>query len=161
MTNERQARLEAKVKAVNRAHAHAVKLYDALVAVFTPLVGCKILKADNTLLQSVQKGMPDLGGDARSLRVYRNQSNYSLAWTVNASENFVGGNGCLYYEISVYVGDLDGQVLTKIMDPANQGFRRTDYTAAEVAGKRDVFEKAKKVMEDAKSDLWPFGENDR
>ncbi len=161
MTNERQARLEAKVKAVNRAHAHAVKLYDALVPVFTPLVGCKILKADNTLLQSVQKVIPVVEGGNSSLRVYRNQSNYSLAWTVNASENIVGQQSCLYYEISVYVGNLDGQVLKDIMDPANQGFRRTDYTAGEIEGKRNVYEEAKKVMEDAKSALWPFGENDR
>ena len=62
------------------------------------------------------------------------------------------------HEVTIYVGDLNGSVLTSISPPFEG---RADYTAEEVVEKRAKYEKAKKLADAARSDLSPFGENDR
>ena len=149
-------RLSPKVKAVNVANAYGIELYDKLAAVFTPLVGCKIEKADGTLLAKVAKLMPSLPHGV-GLSVYRYTSNYSLMYVVKTCESD-GYNGCMYHETSVYIGEMRDGVLVKL---CNKPELRTDYTVAEVEANRKAYEVAKEAASQAESKLHPFGEYDR
>ena len=48
--DERPARLAARVKAVNAAHACANELHRTLIDIFRPLVGVKLFKVDGSFL---------------------------------------------------------------------------------------------------------------
>lgn len=147
----------AKVKAVNKAHGYANKLCADLQATFAPLVGQKIEKADGGLLAKVAKLLPEFP-HSPSLHVYRYISNYSLAWSVKTCEHIADTCGCLYYDVTVYVGDMRDGVLVKLSDPC---VFRTDYTVAEVDAKREAYRAAKSAAGAAQSALYPFGEYDR
>jgi hypothetical protein len=150
-------RLKARVRAVNAANLYAAELYKKLVAVFEPFVGQKILKADGTLLAKIEPLVKALNlPNTPKLSVYRHSSDYSLAWTVKTSE--WTQEYTVYHEVVVYIGDLGLQTLKGITPPYDHAF---NYTAEDVAAKRKAYEAAKKVMEDARSELYPFGEYDR
>ena len=147
----RENALKAKVKAVNRCHEEAMKLYDRLVEVFRPLVGHKITKVDGSLLAKVAKLLPKFplcSGHS----VYRGGSDHTLGWCVKTCEAIEDGN-CLYYEIGVYLGNMSNGVLNNIMD---RPMLRTDYTASQIRAKRKTFKEARKAMEVAEAVLWPF-----
>ena len=153
------AALDAKVKAVNRANGEALKLHSVLVEIFRPLVGTKVEKADGTLLKKIADLLPELPYTSK-LHVYKNVSNYFLAWNVKAVEGY-GEHHCTSHEASVYVGFLAngaGFVLEKLADPPDL---RTDYTAEEVLAKRADFDVKRKAADAAKCALGPFGEFDR
>jgi len=154
--NTRVEKLTAKVAAVNRANEYAARLYAALVEKFGPLVGQKILKADGTLLAKYAGLVPDLPCSP-DLHVYRHSSDYSLAWTV---KTWIGlSHSCMYHEVTVYVGDLRGATLDKMTVHPFTG--RTDYSVEEITAKRLSAESAKRVADELRSDLYPFGEEDR
>lgn len=155
--NTRVEKLTAKVAAVNRANEYAARLYAALADNFAPLVGQKIIKADGTLLAKYEKLLPVLACSP-DLHVYRHSSDYSLAWTVKTCE-FMPPHSCMYHEVTVYVGDLRGATLEKMTVHPFTG--RTDYSVEEITGKRLAAESAKKVADELRSDLYPFGEEDR
>lgn len=148
----RENRLAAKVKAVNACHLAHNEWLEKLRQVFMPLVGQKILKADGTLLSSVAKLMPKLPNTVQ-LSIYRHTSNYSLAWTVKTCEDIDGSSGCLYYTTTFYVGELDGQVLSKI---AEWDVLRYDYTVEEIELKRFHLKKCKEAVSQAEYALGPF-----
>ena len=148
-------KLAAKVKATNKANQTAIELYPKLVAVFRPLIGQKIVKIDGSLLTKIADLLPPLPND-HDLRVYRNRSEYTLSWIVNASEQ-VNDHSCTYAEIGLYIGDLNGNVLTKIYDEPQL---RANYTVTEVEAQRAAYWSAQKVADAAKSALHPFGEYD-
>lgn len=157
--------LEARVMAVNEAHAYAAKLSVTLRELFRPLVGCKILKADGTLLKSVKETLPEtLFPSTPRLHVYRNVSDYSLGWMVKTCVTDERSHGN-YYEVAVYVGDLgdkwtgQGQVLAKLNETPFAG--RTDYTAADIQAKRERYKELQKLADDAKSAIYPFDLIDR
>jgi hypothetical protein len=152
----RETALKAKVNAVNRAHAYAHRLYATLAPIFQPLIGEKIFKADGTLTAKCLKLMPELPHGI-DLHVYKHVSDYSLAWTVKTCEMIEGESCCLYYEITVYVGEMNKGVLTKLSTPFSG---RVDYTPAEIQDKRNKVELAEKALSDARSALWPFAERD-
>lgn len=154
--------LAAKVKAVNSAHTHAKRVFALLAPVFAPFVGQQIETAPGPLLAKLKKLLPDLP-DIRgtsSIQVFRESSPYSLRWTVKACES-VNPSGCVYYEVSVYIGDMRGGVFVKAYDAAHSvdGWR-TDYTAEEIAGKHAAVKAAEDALSEAKSALWPFNERD-
>jgi len=154
--NTRVEKLTAKVAAVNRANEYAARLYAALVEKFGPLVGQKILKADGTLLAKYAGLVPDLPCSP-DLHVYRHSSDYSLAWTVKTWTLLP--HSCMYHEVTVYVGDLRGATLDKMTVHPFTG--RTDYSVEEITAKRLSAESAKRVADELRSDLYPFGEEDR
>ena len=155
--DNRQAALKAKVKAVNKAHTEAKRLYGILQPIFASLVGEKIEKVDGSLTQKVLKLVPDLGADGRNVRVWRTRSNYSLAWSISVSENY-NETTCLYYETTVYIGNMRDGVLTDVNYDAPES--RTDYTVDEVVAKRAAVKVAEKVLSDAQGVLFPFTERD-
>lgn len=150
----RTDRLIPKVAAVNKANAYALELYKKLVPIFEPLVGSMIEKKDGSLLAKVEKLLPEFKFTPQ-LHVYKHRSDYSLAWCVKTCEVVAGC--ATYHEVTVYIGDMSNGVLTKITPPAE---RRTDYTVEEIVKKREAYEKAKKIADDAKGELFPFGEYD-
>ena len=147
--------LKAKVKAVNYCHEEANKLYDVLLPIFKPLLGCRVDKMDGTFLAKIAKLVPDFHPIPR-LSVFRSTSEYSLSFTVKACEQITDSHGCLYYEITLYIGDLRGGILTELT--ARPKPFRTDFSEQEILDKRITWRKARDAFESARSDLWPFGE---
>ena len=148
--------LKARVKAVNAANDYANKLYPQLVAIFEPLVGEQVLKADGTLLAKYQKLLPDFPS-SNGLHVYKHSSDYSLAWCVKTCEQVEDHCTCVYHEVTVYIGSLSGKTLKEIDRPFEG---KTDYTVADVQAARERYKEAKKAADEAKSALFPFGEYD-
>jgi hypothetical protein len=153
--NDRELTLAAKVKATNKANAYAMEIYDKLAAVFAPLVGQKIEKADGSLLAKVQKLLPEFISGV-PMHVYRYNSNYSLMYVVKTCES-IPPHTCTYYEASCYVGEMRDGVLTKL---CNRPQLRTDYTVDEIKAARKAYAEAQKLADDAKGKLHPFGEYD-
>jgi len=147
----REKRLEAQIKAHNRAATRGLELYAALTAIFRPLVGKKVCKA-NGLLAKVKALLPKLE-NTPSLMIYQHSSNYSLVWAVKACEQV--GDVCEYGEVSVRIGELNGLVLEKICDYPDL---RDDYSVAEIKAAREEVKAAQKVLDEAKAKLNPFVE---
>jgi len=158
-----QTVLEARVRGVNKAHDYANQLYSQLRAVFEPFVGQQIFKVDGTLLAKVKKLVDALNLPCTvSLHVYRHVSDYSLAYTVKTCEvvpTEPGNYGtAYYYEITVYVGEIKGKILTKINKAPNFN---TKNRASDVVEARERYKEAKKLADEAHSALYLFGEYDR
>jgi len=155
-------KLKARVKARNKANEYSNKLYPILAAIFASLVGQKILTAPGDLTAKVKKLMPELP-NTTGLSVFRDRSSYrygswySLSWTVKVCEMVEGGCTCVYEEVTVYIGKLEGQVLSEIEKPCNG---RTDYTVKEVEQWREEYKRAAREADKARCALFPFGEND-
>jgi hypothetical protein len=154
--NYREARLQAKVAAVNNAFTHAAEWHPKLSEVFKPFVGQKLEKADGQFLAKIQKLVPGLPNSVR-FSVYRHISNYSLAYVVKTCEMVPEEHGCEYFEVVMYVGKMQNGVLTAL-EPAPNG--RTDWTAEEVKEKQATLRKAKEMVSTAQGELYPFGEYD-
>jgi hypothetical protein len=156
-------KLAIRVRGVNKANARANKLYDELIPIFKPLVGKPLFKVTGGLFEKYKKLVPDFPYGHGLPQIYRNSSNYSLSYTVKTWEaepsNIPGHSDIGYYhETTVYIGDLQNGVLTKLYDPPNF---KTDYNAADIAAKREAYQKAKEAADKAQSALFPFGEYDR
>jgi hypothetical protein len=150
----KQERLEARVRAVNRANAYAAELYPALRKVFEGLVGKQVVKKEGGLLARVKAMLPELPCTP-GLHVYRSVSVYSIAFVVKTCES--GEGYCFYHETAVQVGALKGGVLVELSEPFAA---RADYTADEVLRKREAFEAAERAYREARSELHLFGEHD-
>jgi hypothetical protein len=148
--------LETRVHGVNRAHQYANELYPKLVAVFQSFIGQKITKVDGSLLAKVQKEVNGLGLPCEhNLHVYRRPSNYALCYMVKTCETTE--NSCHYHEASVTVGNLDNGFLVSLCDPPQY---KTDFSAFWIADARKRYEEAKKLADQARGELYPFGEYD-
>lgn len=154
----REDKLRAKVKATNAANAEANRLESELKTYFAQFVGKKILKKDESLLAAIAASMPSLP-NRHDLRCHRERSSYTLYFQVTASTALPDGS-CMYAKSSVPVGDVRAQdgVLVCV-NPFHS--LRTDYTFEEIQAKRDKVAEAKKVLDDARSELYPFDEYDR
>lgn len=162
-------KLEASVFATNKAHEEGIKLYNLLAPIFRPLVGTKILKADGSFTQKVEKLIPKLPYQY-PLHITINSRQYDISYTVRYFANYsrerydrwedkdVVEEASLSRDTTIYIGKLDGAVLTEIWDSPN---RRTDYTVEEVLANRAAFKAAEEVYNAAKSALGLFGEYDR
>lgn len=146
--------VEAKCKAMNKANQYGIELYEKLVAIFKPLVGQKIEKADGTLLAKIQKLIPELPCEP-FFRAYKKSSNYSLFWGIYVSEPVIDDerNSYLNHEVSLYIGDMRDAVLMEIRDAHD---RRTDYNADEVMALIADQELKKKAYEDVRNQLYKF-----
>ncbi len=155
--------LETRVRAANAANAYANDLWQKLTEIFRPFVGKQITAKSGQLLSKVEKLLPEFPCTP-DLHVYRHVTNYSLAWTVKACEvakDVVMGHGGIanYWETTVYIGDLQGTVLSKLCESyQDKPIWRTDYTVEEVLANREAAKAAKKAYDDAKNNCYPFGE---
>lgn len=157
------ARLDAKVAAVNKANAEANRLRPLFIEAFRPFVGKKILTHSGLAQKPkeiVAKLLPPWKPDGYTTpTTYREPSNFSLRFTVKVCVNTPTGDGCAYHEATFTVGELDGYNLKDITEPAGQ--LRTDYTAAEVRQLRKNIDEAEKAKHDAESKLSPFSRYDQ
>lgn len=155
------AELTADVAAVNLANAYANKLLAKLQAFFSPLVGQKIIKLNGTLLAKLQDKLPAFPAEKgnpgqhehATIMTYKHNSPYSLAWAVKVCWP-VPPHSCTYYEVMVYVGDMEGDTL-KVMTTHREPWRE-DFTVAEAVERIDAFEAAKKEADDARGRVYPF-----
>jgi len=163
-TNYRSNRLKARVVAMNRCNEAVNELYLLLAAIFTPLAGQKVVKADGSLLAKyaaqVKPIMDKFNTTGPQLSVWHAaaSSRYSLVWTVKVCESMPEDGTCVYEDASVYVGNMEGQIFKDII-PAD--VHRTDYAYDEIVQLRAEYEEKKKTADAARSALFPFGESDR
>lgn len=159
--SNREDRLRARVEARNLAGAEVNRIRPLLREFFAAYVGKKVLKADGSLLKSIEDALKSSGifrETDRRLQVYRSTSNnYSLSWVSRACVNIDGE--VAYEESWVYIADLDGTEIRCLSN--DHGDERTDFTVEEVKRLRADYEAKKKIADDAKSALHPFGEYDR
>lgn len=150
-------RLEARVRATNKAHEIANQLRRQFVEALRPWVGKQVMKQTG-LLAKVEKILPETP-NTHIVRVYRHSlSSYSLAWTVHVWEGYAGGDGGVYYEVTFYVGTLAGLDLKEI-DEREPNYR-TNFTADEIERKRADLTAAKNKVSEAQGALHPFPEHD-
>ena len=156
MTNYKE-RLAAKVEAHNILHEAANSMYEQLVPIFKPLLGCKVIKADGYLLSKIKETVAATVSlkDTRVHFWQHTTRTDTLAWSVKSCVN---ANGRGYYaETVVEIGELAGSVLRGIRVHPNF---RVDYKVEEIEAAREAYAAAKKAADTAYSALFPFGEND-
>lgn len=149
--------LEARVLAVNNANREAVRLYPILRAIFEPLVGQTLLKADGSFLAKIAKQLP-IFSKTPKLSVYWHRE--SLAWGVKTCQTFMAPSWdevtmTAYYEAQVNVGRLRQGILESISEPVEL---RTDYAVDNVMQARDRYKLVKALADQAYAELAPFGE---
>jgi len=148
--------LEAKVEARNIVATEHNRLLPLLDAAFAPLVGQKILKADGSLMEKVIAKVMAPVVPSAGIQIYKLSSNYSLAFVVKACVS-CDDHGCVYDEVVVYVGGLDGSTLKGLIAPQPLP---TGYTVAGVLEARKAVVEAKEALSKAESAAWPFGSYD-
>lgn len=151
--------LQAKCEARNLVALEHNRLLPILAAAFAPLVGKKLLKVDGDILEKYANLAPKSPASTRELMVYRHRSNYSLAFTVKACVVYGEfGTGCTYAEATVYVGNLNGQVLESLIAPQPLP---ANYTPEKVLAARAEVNAAREALRRAESKLGDFGDFDR
>lgn len=148
-------RLSAKVCAVNKANAYAMRLHKLLSPIVAQWVGQDILKADGTLRVKYEKQIPKFP-EVAGIRVYKRVASYGLSFSVSGSENAEDCTMC--YEASCNLAKLSNGVVGELYQCPEL---RTDYTAEEIEEKRKAYKKAEELAREAESALTPFGEYDR
>lgn len=149
--------LQAKVEARNRVNLEHNRLLAYCATAFGPLVGKKILKVDGDLLEKFKHLSPV--GNTRELMIYRLSSNYSLAFVVKACVSYGEFDShCVYEEATVYVAELDGANLGKLIAPQPLP---VNYTPEAILAAREEVKAAKEALRRAESKLAGFGEYDR
>lgn len=151
------ARLTARVKARNLANKMANELSRKYAEAFAPFIGKQIDKVDGDFLEKVKKIVP-ADPNVPGVSTYRNKTRYDLVFYVKVCVNVEGEGTCVYEEQSMYIGKLDGQVLTALTPRPD---RPTDYSVEKVLALRKAYEAAKNAASEAESALFPFGEYDR
>src|SRR4051812_45574660 len=108
----REDRLEAKVKAFNRAGVEATRWQKKFLAIFAPYVGKKVL-TNSGLVHKLKAAVGELPCTP-AFHMYREaQYSHSLIYTVKTCESY-GEHSCCYAEVSFYVGKLNNDVLTEL-----------------------------------------------
>lgn len=168
-------RLNAKVRAYNKVNARAMELQPELLAIFRPFVGKKILTNAGLVakLRPLVEAMREREqAPSRGFQLWRDQSNYTLGFTLRAWEGYQGeAHGGSYAEAYIRVGEFgrvgatSGEhretprdVLAKLNEEPL--ILRTDYNAEEVRALRKAAEAAAEKAREAERALNPFGKYD-
>lgn len=159
--SDRLNRLRARVEARNLAAAEANRIRPLLREFFASYVGKKVLKADGSLLKSIDDALNAAGifpVYSNRLHVYRStSSHYSLTWVAKSCVVIEGA--VAYEEAAVYIATLSGADLSHMN--ADHGDEKCNYTVEEIQALRKDYEVKKRIADDAKSALYPFGEFDQ
>lgn len=174
MTHNSQ--LGSKVFARNRCNTLVKDYVTKAVALFTPLMGKKIVKkTTNGFNDKVKNEIAAVFGElpcngALHVRIYADSfwGGYNLKVTVTLTEQYddpnKAGRNQGYEDASstIYFGECDTEgVLTKFSDNMHLDSYRTDYTVDEVKAARKELADAQKLVDAAKSKLNYFGEHER
>lgn len=155
--------LTAQVAAVNRACAYAPELHAALVLIFRPFLGKKVIKADRTLTKQAAAAVACFVRHDRGMSVSHDTSDYWLYFRILASEFYAfdgDRSGCgssASYCCPVCVGKLeDGCLVTINSEEPKPG--RSDWTVPEVQELQRAVRLAREALRTAESNLFPFKE---
>lgn len=152
--------LDAKVAAVNNANRYASEIHTILSAFFEQYVGKKIQKANGDLIKSISDKLPEFVC-TNSLHVYRVSSEYNLIFVVKTCEssvgNFVEDYLATYHETYMYIGEMYGGELKRIVEPVSY---KHDHSADSVRQARLVYRRMQELADEAKGLLYSFGEYD-
>lgn len=149
--------LEAKVKATNIANAKANELYTVLAPIIANWEGHDILKVDGTLKLKYANQLPEFPFNP-SLRITRDNTKYSLSFSVSACVNIEGQPTCLYVNATTYLAKVSNGVVGEICPPTALP---TDYNADAIEMARNEYKAAQAVADELKYKFYPFGEYDR
>lgn len=147
--------LEIKVLLVNKYNEMANKYHPLVVKFLASFLNEKILKADGTFTKKVQTALDALNLPSSFDCSVNVRYLYGLWLSVRVAYN---NNGHAHYkdnEIRISGVCPDG-VLVELHDAYSD--RKTDYRAEEIAEQRKEVAKLKKVYEEARNKLEPFGE---
>lgn len=145
--------LKAKVQALNKTLEVSRIVQKELLAIFAEHVGCKICRIDGSLLRAVQAKIPEFKNFGSNVQVYKYYSNYTLQWVVKVCQQVEGECHSVYKELTVYVGDIQDGVFTKLAAPAEL---LEYFTVEQVEYLMEEKEKAEKALAEANSALHLF-----
>jgi hypothetical protein len=161
LRKENETSLDAKVQAQNTAAFIANELYPVFRAIFEPMVGKKVLKADGTLLAKVEEQLPKIQ-NISGVHVYRQSTQqnlyWSLCWAVKVSCTVKNSPFCVYQETFIPVGALDDGVLVELFDETDK--KRDDYDVNEIRQLQEVYRVKMEEARQAERALNPFRYND-
>lgn len=143
--------LQYLVKAVNRANKWANELNETLHKLLVPFIGKKVVRADGILTANVKAVLPVFINTYDESACWSN-TEYSIGLRIRLRE-YSPQRECINHDESIYLGELRDQVLVRVLKPT---IRRTDWTVAEVLGKRDAYQKARQALDDCEAALYPF-----
>lgn len=147
-------KLTAKVAARNRVAAYVKEVAPQILAALTPFVGQKVELATGELSAKAKKALEPFLGNKDKIQIYRGSSNYSLYFVFKTSES-LPEYSCIYDEVSFYVGDLSGGILTKINEFKPENYK-SDWNAAEIAQTLAAAEAKRKEAQNLESSVYPF-----
>lgn len=154
-------KLSAKVAARNNANRIAWELAPKLFEVLAPFVGQKVILATGGKSAKLKAALAAFCQSTVPVSIWIDQGHgYSLVLRVKTCES--GPRSCAYMEASIYLGELNCGVLTKLFEMPEARHYRTDYTPEEVRALREDW-KAKRDAASAARSLWEvpeFGEHD-
>ena len=158
LRKENETSLDAKVQAQNTAAFIANELYPVFRAIFEPMVGKKVLKADGTLLAKVEEQLPKIQ-NISGVHVYRQNSVFcTLCWVVKVSCAVKGSPFWEHKEVYITTGLIDGVVLGKLFDEIDK--KRDDYDVNEIRRLQEVYRVKMEEARQAEQALNPFRYND-
>jgi hypothetical protein len=152
MSYYNEEHLKAKIRAVNRANAYAEQLSNTLIPIFKELIGKKVKKVGGLTIK-VKSLLPDFP-HSPEINVYYHDSNYSVFFIVKVSEMIGNSCTCLYYELTLNIGKLDGGILTEVYEQ----FKATSYNLEDIKNKIEVCKNAQRALDSAKDDLGIFAD---
>jgi hypothetical protein len=155
--------LAAKVAATNRAN-HAVVLLQRYVAQrLTPFIGQKVIKNTGwgtglTKKVSAHIGQIKCDRPGEHFHISHGGAWISVRLSVSRCYKDERRESSMSYEAYASVGRTEDGILQELIEPPKL---RTDYTEAEIRGKRALLRDLEDKVRDAKSALDGFGEYDR
>ena len=153
--------LEAKVAARNQVNRDALSFYPAAIKALRPFAGQKILNQGNVKSANLVAALPKFS-NTPDLSVYFESNGWGISMNVKVCVSFPNARdeycSACYAEQSVYLGDVEKFVLTKLLPPPTG--LRTDYTVEEIIQARKELTAAQDASRHAEYKLCYFGEHD-
>lgn len=148
-------RLEAKIKARNRINAYIKENAPKIFAAVAPFVGQKFYTVGDMTVK-VRKVVDSfsVNDQARRFQVYRYYYNGTFALIFKAWEPD-GEFSVTYDEVTVYFGNIDNQILTKLYDFNPENYP-SDYSFDKVSAIQAEIEKKQAEIRSLESQIAPF-----
>lgn len=159
MKTARTPEQAAIIRAQNNAHRIANEAAPKIAEALQQFQGAQIVKQDGELLAKVAKTLPDLRPynypATHNARAFVKVSGACLWLQVCGIDQFSQTHGeiAVYRDAAVYLGNIDGAILTKIATPEPL---REDYNADEIEAARRAVEEAEEALRTARRNLAPF-----
>ena len=153
------ARLKAKIAGRNSVNAAAREWTPRILAALPPWIGKKIQNQSGCLADKFTRTLPQFPNTTALSVSVRASWGLTATFRTCASCTVDGESACSYEEAQVYLGEMGGLNLTKVLE-FNPDHYRTDYTEAEIKAARVQLRAASDAVDSARSKLCGFGEHD-